>query len=504
MNVCFKKVKKWEGRTKTNYYINIMKNKELIKLISRAAFENPFTKEREELDLKILGGKKNISRNSVINKVIKISSDTVKQIKIKNINNYKGEEKQDIIYLFLFEVYHKYREKFDELIVKQISAGETSIKVKFSKPAISDLINFGFSETEAERYFSIFYQMRRAFYFIFNTLPGKSDCMKEFHRSLWDNIFTHDIRLYEKNLWNKMEDFSTLLLGETGTGKGTAAAAIGRSGFIPFNVKTEIFKESFTKTFVQINLSQFPETLIESELFGHQKGSFTGAVEAHDGIFSISSSYGSIFLDEIGDVSIPVQIKLLRVLQDRTFSPVGSHKSLRFDGRVIAATNKSIDKLRQEGAFRNDFFYRLCSDIIVVPSLRQRILESPSELPLLLKKTINKITEDNLNNKEIYDMVSKAVTKNLGKNYSWPGNVRELEQCVRRILLTKEYKGDLKPVNKNFKDKITSEIDLENYNAQTLLEDYCKLLYQRHKTYQKVAQKTGLDRRTVKKYLINS
>jgi transcriptional regulator with PAS, ATPase and Fis domain len=476
-----------------------MKNKELIKLISRAAFENPFTEEREELDLKIVGENKNLSRNSIINKVIKISSDTIKQIKNKNINNYRGEEKQDIIYLFLFDVYHKYREKFDDLIIKQIAAGDVSQKVIFSNSAISDLIKYGFDEKEAERYFSIFYQMRRAFYFIFNTLPGKSDCMKEFHRSLWDNIFTHDIRLFEKNLWNKMEDFSTLLLGETGTGKGTAAAAIGRSGFIPFNVKSESFEESFTKTFVQINLSQFPETLIESELFGHQKGAFTGAIDAHEGIFSISSSCGSIFLDEIGDVSIPVQIKLLRVLQDRIFSPVGSHKSLRFDGRVIAATNKSIDKLRQEGAFRDDFFYRLCSDIIIVPSLRQRILENSSELPLLLKKTINKITTED--SREIYDMVYKTVISTLGKNYSWPGNVRELEQCVRRILLTKRYNGDLKPVSKSLQNKITDDIDAGNYDAQGLMEDYCKLLYQRHGTYQEVARKTGLDRRTVKKYL---
>ena len=476
-----------------------MKNKELIKLISNASFANPFTEAREELDLKIVGGNKNLSRDSVINKVVKITSDTIKQLKNKNINNYSDEEKQDITYLFLFDVYHKYRERFDDLIVEQVAAGDTSLKVPFSNSAISDLIKYGFCENEAVRYFSIFYQMRRAFYFIFNNLPGESACMREFHRSLWDNIFTHDIRWYEKNLWNKMEDFSTLLLGETGTGKGTAAAAIGQSGFIPFNVKAQVFEESFTKTFVQINLSQFPETLIESELFGHRKGSFTGAVEAHEGIFSFSSSYGSIFLDEIGDVSIPIQIKLLHILQDRTFSPVGGHKKLRFDGRVIAATNKPIDKLRQEGIFRDDFFYRLCSDMIIVPSLRQRFLESKSELPLLLKKTIKKITAED--SREIYDMLYKTVISSLGKNYSWPGNVRELEQCVRRILLTNQYKGDFKPVSKDLRNKIADNIDTENYDAQGLLEDYCRLLYQRYGTYQDVARITGLDRRTVKKYI---
>jgi len=474
-----------------------MKNKELIKLIAQAAYLNPFSEDRIKIDEKITGDSKTKSHEVLIKKVVEITKQIIP--KLKNINHYSGEEKQDVIYLFLFDVYHKYREEFDDLIIKQIAAGDDSLKVLFAHSVISDLINYGFSEVEAIRYFSIFYQMRRAFYFIFNTLSGVSECMRKFHCSLWNNIFTHDIRWYEKILCAKLEDFSTLLLGETGTGKGTAAAAIGQSGFIPFDTKTGKFEESFTKTFIEINLSQFPETLIESELFGHRKGSFTGAVEAHEGIFSFSSSYGSIFLDEIGDVSIPIQIKLLRVLQDRTFSPVGGHKKLRFDGRVIAATNKPIDKLRQEGVFRDDFFYRLCSDIITVPSLWQRISENSSELTLLLKNTVRKITGNDF--PEMYEIVHNTISKNLEKNYPWPGNVRELEQCVRRILLTKDYHGDIKPVSKNLQNKIADDIDAENYDAQTLIADYCKLLYQKYGTFQDVAGITNLDRRTVKKYV---
>ena len=475
-----------------------MKNKKLIKAIAKAAYLNPFSEERLEIDKEISGDDKNHSHAVLIKKVVEITKQTIP--KLKKINNYSGEEKQDVVYLYLFDIYHKYRDEFDDLIVKQITAGDDSLKILFASSVISDLMNYGFSEFEAVRYFSIFYQMRRAFYFIFNTLSGVSDCMRKFHCSLWDNIFTHDIRWYEKILCARMEDFSTLLLGETGTGKGTAAAAIGRSGFIPFNTRTGKFEESFTKTFIEINLSQFPETLIESELFGHKRGAFTGAVEAHSGVFSLSSSYGSIFLDEIGDVSIPVQIKLLRVLQDRTFSPVGSHKKLRFDGRVIAATNKPINKLRQEGIFRDDFFYRLCSDMITVPPLRQRISENSSELPLLLKKTINKITGED--SKEIYDMVYKTVVENLGKNYPWPGNVRELEQCVRRILLTKNYHAELKNISQDLSSKIIDSVENGNYDAQNLTADYCKLLYQRYGTYQDVARITKLDRRTVKRYVM--
>jgi len=479
--------------------VKIMKNKKLVKLIAQAAYLNPFSEERLKIDKKIIGDNKNYSYERLVKKVVAITEKTISNLKNKNINKFSKEEKQDVIYLFLFDVYHKYREKFDELIVRQIAAGDESLKVSFANEAILLLVKYGFTEEVAVRYFSIFYQMRRAFYFIFHTLPGKSECMRKFHCDLWNNIFTHDIRLYEKILCAKLEDFSTLLLGETGTGKGTAAAAIGRSGFIPFNTRAGKFTESFMKTFIEINLSQFPETLIESELFGHKKGAFTGAVESHNGLFSLSSSYGSVFLDEIGDVSIPIQIKLLKVLQDRCFSPVGSHKKLRFDGRVIAATNKPIDKLRQEGKFRDDFFYRLCSDVITVPSLRQRIAENSLELTLLLKCTIKKIA--GTENREIYDLVYNTIIKQVGKKYMWPGNVRELEQCVRRILLSKEYCGDKKVASRDLAGKIVGFINTGEYDAQGLLADYCRLLYKRLGSYQEVARKIKLDRRTVKRYV---
>jgi transcriptional regulator with PAS, ATPase and Fis domain len=296
-----------------------------------------------------------------------------------------------------------------------------------------------------------------------------------------------------------MEDFSTMLLGDTGTGKGAAAAAIGRSGYIPFDDRKRIFTESFAKSFTALNLSQFPEALIESELFGHRKGAFTGAIEAHEGIFARCSKYGAIFLDEIGDVGIPIQIKLLHVLQERTFSPVGSHEKLQFRGRIIAATNKPLDELRGSGRFRDDFFYRLCSDVITVPSLRQRIEETPEELDDLISLIVNRLMGQIPSG--TIEMVRSAITASLGKEYAWPGNVRELEQAIRRILLTGSYQGDYKTIAPDLCRGLQDGIANGALEAEALLAGYCALLYQRLGVYEEVARRTGLDRRTVKAYI---
>ena len=182
------------------------------------------------------------------------------------------------------------------------------------------------------------------------------------------------------------------------------AAAIGRSGFIPFQEKNHSFTESFVAAFTEVNLSQYAQELIESELFGHRKGAFTGAMENHQGVLQRCSPCGAIFLDEIGDVSMPIQIKLLKVLQERKFYPVGSHQTERFSGRVIAATNQDLPRLRQEGAFRDDFYYRLSSDNIEIPPLRKRLAEYPGELTQLLSVVVHRIV--NIEEKDT-DLVSQ-------------------------------------------------------------------------------------------------
>jgi DNA-binding NtrC family response regulator len=477
-------------------------NRSFLRLLAEAAATNPFSDEYSAIQLRIAGCDASAPAEEQYKRIVARVSEEVQRMDaegLASVRQYSGDDSQLLRHAIMFDVYHRFLPSLDQLINTQLAAGERSVPVQFAGDVLHLLARRGFSDEEARRYFAILYQIRRAFFFIDRSLIGRSESMKQLRRHLWNNVFTHDIRLYERHLWNRMEDFSTMLLGETGTGKGAAAAAIGRSGFIPFDEKKGTFAVGFTRSFTALNLSQFPETLIESELFGHRKGAFTGALEAHEGIFARCSAYGAIFLDEIGDSSAPVQIKLLHVLQDRTFSPVGSHETLRFRGRIIAATNKPLEMLRAAGQFRDDFFYRLCSDVIAVPSLRQRIAEEPAELEDLISLIVQRLT--GAPSPETIGMVRGALLSSLGINYAWPGNVRELEQAVRRILLTRRYPGDLKIVAPDLSGRLQAGIADGTLDADALLSGYCELLYRRLGTYEAVARRIKLDRRTVKAYL---
>jgi DNA-binding NtrC family response regulator len=477
-------------------------SREFLKIVSQASYINPFSNEYEEQQRRIANCDASVPYAEQIKLTVERWNEQLHQLHVAGVTTLKqvaGEDRELLRYAFLYEIYHRFLSAFDQLIADQIDAGDRSVPVPFAQKALALFTRRGFDAAEARRYFAIFYQIRRAYYFIDRGLIGTSPCMRQLRLHLWNNVFTHDIRWYERHLWNRMEDFSTMLLGETGTGKGTAAAAIGRSGFIPFDERKGCFAGSFTRNFVSMNLSQFPETLIESELFGHKKGAFTGAVDEHEGVFARCSPHGAIFLDEIGDASVPTQIKLLQVLQERTFSPVGSHEKLRFRGRVIAATNKPLDQLRASGQFRDDFYYRLCSDVITVPPLRQRITEDPRELDDLVAHLVLRLTGEP--SKDAVELVHAVIDNVLGRNYPWPGNVRELEQAVRRILLTKHYEGDHKAVAPDLQSRLQDGIGRGSLDADALLSDYCRLLYERHGTYEEVARRTKLDRRTVKAYL---
>src|SRR5580698_7676841 len=470
--------------------------------VGEAAFANPFGEERQRIDRSLARAPRGADWAEVIERLLVLVRARLQRPEVSVSERRRLPEPDRLLVeqAILFDLFHRYRDPFDALIQEQVARGDRLAPVTFGPDAIRAIASAGFDAAESRRHFALFYQLRRAFYFIEHTLPGGSASMRQLRERLWTNVFTHDVRLYARALWRRMEDFSTFLLGDTGTGKGTAAAAIGRSGWIPYDEKAGTFAESFVGSFLSINLSQFPEALIESELFGHKKGAFTGAVEAHEGAFARCSAHGAIFLDEIGEVGVPVQIKLLRVLQERTFSPVGGHETARFSGRVIAATNRPLDELRAAGSFRDDFYYRLCSDVIEVPRLEQRLEEDDRELDVLLAFILRRIVGDD--SQEMRAMVREAIRVGLGPAYPWPGNVRELEQCVRRVLLTRRYTGDRLASRTREPDGDERFLEVAgDETAKGLLVRYCKALYARHGTYEEVARRTGLDRRTVKAYV---
>jgi DNA-binding NtrC family response regulator len=479
------------------------RDRDFFALVSAAALSNPFSDERLRLDTKIAQLAPGAPEALRLEKTVGRVRERIERLSaggLADVRLYGGEDRTRMQSVFLFDIYHRLSARFDALIAAQLKSGDAPLPVAFVPEAIAAFAARGFDPAEARHQFAILFQLKRAYYFIEQGLVGRSASMKHLRLQLWNNVFTQDIRLYGRYLWDRMEDFSTLLLGETGTGKGTAAAAIGRSGFIPFDERRGAFAESFTRNLIAVDLALFPETLIESELFGHRKGAFTGAIENHVGVFALCRPHGSIFLDEIGDVSLPIQAKLLQVLQERTFAPVGSHERQRFSGRVIAATNKPLDDLRRRGQFRDDFYYRLCSDAITVPALRQRLGEDAGEMELVLNHIVARLVGEPV--PEIVGMVREAIRTQVGDGYAWPGNVRELEQAARRIVLKREYRGD-RPAEaaEAPRSRLMEGIAAGRLDADGLLGGYCEMLYRRHGSYEAVARRTRLDRRTVKRYV---
>ncbi|WP_205749173.1 sigma-54 dependent transcriptional regulator [Desulfopila sp. IMCC35008] len=470
--------------------------REFFRTIREAIFSNPFGERRIALDRMAAGMTKGASVEELLARLVEKVGGMVAGVESRPSQPLSSEEVELLNYGKLFHTFHLFCDDYDAHIQEQVKKGDECIPITFGRDILSRLDEQGFGAEDSKRYLALFFQMRRAFYFI-RMIAGESKCVMDLRRALWNNVFTGDILLYDRYLQGRMEDFSTMILGETGTGKGMAAGAIGRSGFIPYNARKNRFTESFAKAFISINLSQYPDQLIESELFGHKKGAFTGAVEAHLGVFSRCSPCGAIFLDEIGDVEVPIQIKLLQVLQARFFSPVGSHRREKFQGRVIAATNKDLNKLREEGAFRDDFYYRLCSDLIEIPPLRTRIGQNPEELRVLLGVVLQRIVGGHAG--ELVDPIHEQIVLQQPENYGWPGNIRELEQCVRRMLLSKKY--DWKQTGVDNSNELVRAVNEGRYTASQLLSRYCRLLYEQNGTYEGVARIMDLDRRTVKKYV---
>jgi two-component system nitrogen regulation response regulator NtrX len=207
---------------------------------------------------------------------------------------------------------------------------------------------------------------------------------------------------------------SVLISGENGTGKELVARSIHNNG------------QRREKRFVEVNCAAIPEELIESELFGHEKGAFTGAVAQKKGKFDLADR-GTIFLDEIGDMSLKTQAKVLRILQERKFERVGGTRTVEVDVRVIAATNKLLDNEIRAGNFREDLFYRLNVVPFKVPPLRERL----DDIPLLVEHFLELFSRREGRERKV--IVPEVMV--LMKNYDWPGNVRELKNLIERLVI---------------------------------------------------------------------
>ena len=251
---------------------------------------------------------------------------------------------------------------------------------------------------------------------LFRSMSGNSKAIEKINRMIKQVAHT---------------EATVLILGESGTGKEVVARKLhhtsGRMG----------------NAFVPVNCGAIPADLLESELFGHEKGAFTGAISTRQGRFELASG-GTLFLDEIGDMSMPMQVKLLRVLQERTFERVGSNKTIDCDVRIIAATHRNLEQAILEERFREDLYYRLNVFPIEMPPLRERV----EDIPVLVNDLISRIETENRGTVRL-----TAAALNKLAQYDWPGNVRELANLIERLAILYPYGVvDAKDLPEKFQD----------------------------------------------------
>ena len=290
---------------------------------------------------------------------------------------------------------------------------------------------------DAAHAFAVLFQIRRAFHFIYTQVRGGSLPVARLRAALWNAIFGGALDAYALDGWTRMAQLSTLIQGPSGTGKELAAKAIALSGYVPFNKKTMTFAPH-GDYYQAINLSALSPALMESELFGHRKGAFTGADRDKKGLLARVPSFGGVLLDEIAEIKLRMQVKLLRVLQERSFRPVGDEdQEIRLQARLLTATHRDPAERILAGKLREDFFRRICMLLIVTPSLRERLDDHPDELielvgflaaELVGPRRAPRLTE------EVVAWIGKHLAR-----HPWTGNMRELLQCVADVWVSKAY-----------------------------------------------------------------
>ena len=356
---------------------------------------------------------------------------------------------------------------------------------------------------EAAHCFAVFFQIQRAFNHIFECIIGRSMPIARLRADIWESIFTHDMSRYARAVYRTMGNIPTLISGSSGTGKELVARAIGMSRYIPFDTSTTRFEVDSNSSLHTVNLSALSPTLIESELFGHVKGAFTGAGTDREGWLEVAGEQGTVFLDEIGELDLSIQVKLLRVLQSRSFSRVGETQDRKFEGKFIAATNRDLSHEMAAGRFREDLYYRLCADMIRTPTLHEQIADCPDDLEYLAEFIARRVLTDlpeesHVLARETIDWIATQ----MGANYRWPGNTRELEQCVRNVMIRKSYRPAMQsriPAGASPHEQFAHAVAEGRFSMEQLIQHYVSMIYAtegRH--YGRASKRLDMDWRTLK------
>ena len=409
--------------------------------------------------------------------------------------------------LVVYALFYRYHDEFLRLIESGATGPREPAKVVFFRRFRHDFLALRAAlrpdqpadEEHIAHLFACSYQVRRAFRYIFGSIVGSSMASARLRAAVWQSIFTHDMRRFRRSLFSRMADMTVLITGATGTGKESVARAIALSRYVAFDPESQTFAAQPERTFHPLNLAALSPTLIESELFGHRRGAFTGALEDHPGWLETCGPFGTVFLDEIGEVSAEIQVKLLRVLESRKFQRLGETTPRSFHGKLIAATNRDLEEAIRAGRFREDLYYRLCSDMITTPSLQEQVQGRPEHLRNLISFLARRLVTD-AEADVLTTEVMSWIGDSLGWHYAWPGNVRELDQCLRNILIRREYRP---PSTKapDTKRQLADEVMAGTLTAEELMRRYCSLVYAQTANYQEAARRLELDPRTLKSKL---
>jgi transcriptional regulator with AAA-type ATPase domain len=492
------------------------KEREIAEAIGKLDFTNPFLPERIMLEKTALGAdyrppatgniaaeksRVRFNTNKLKERTIELLEKFRTRLLDKNLELADGDLRvyENLVIYYLFEMYRGEIKAYFMDQSGKYRLGDCYKRFSADWKYYLQLPERPFETVfTAVKMFEMYFQIRRAFHYIFDFLIGRSPVSSKLRASIWQSIFTHDIIRYHRLLYNRMQSITTLITGASGTGKELVARAVALSQHIPFDEKALDFTASSQQLFFPLHLSAMPQTLIESELFGHQKGAFTGAVQNRVGWMETCSEYGTVFLDEIGEVNEAVQVKLLRILQSRKFQRLGDNTERYYKGKLLAATNRNLLEAIEKRKFRGDLYYRLCSDIIETPSLHEQLGGSEQELNNFVQHLAAGIMGPG-DSEELAVEATGWIKKNLGLEYAWPGNVRELEQCLRNILIRGTYAVQKAPPSPNSENVLFHELKECRLTADELLNIYCLNTYNKTGSYLAAAKTLNLDRRTVKK-----